>query len=231
MCTGPSDCVTAMCTLGRCGDTGCIPFVGTSTDGFGYFGCSIPMTPATLPCPDISTTGTLTGLFDDDDITVPIGFAFDFYGTTYTSATIQSNGGLTFDSGYLTLSNSCLPYTGTPNELIAVMWDDIDPGNPGSSVRYQTLGSAPNRRFVVRWDTERFSSTPNRAVFSLMLHETTNHIQVCYHDANFGTATYDAGRDATVGISGDPTSGRTGLQFSCNTASLSDGLLLEYRHP
>jgi hypothetical protein len=229
VCTSPSDCVSDMCTMGRCGDTGCIPFPGTATDAYGYFGCSIPMSPSTLPCPDISTTGTLISLSDDSNQTVPIGFSFDYYGTSYTNVDVQSNGGISFDSGYMTLSNSCpiSGWSGTPSNLIATYWDDLDPGNPGGEVRYETVGSAPNRQFVVWWSTERFSSTPNHAQFSVVLHEGSNHIQVCYHDANFGSSTYDGGASATSGIIGSGGS----LQFSCNTASLTDGLLLEYRHP
>ena len=47
-------------------------------------------------------------------------------------------------------------------------------------------------------------------------------------DTNFGNATYDAGASATAGIqnaSGDF------LEYSCNTASLTSGLELQYVHP
>ena len=227
VCTDGTDCTAGTCTTGRCGSTGCIPFPGTSTDTFGYFGCSLPLTPATLPCPDISTTGTLATLSDDSHQSVPIGFTFDYYGTAQTMVAIQSNGALTFTNSYLTLGNACFPYASTPNDIIAVMWDDLDPGNPGSSVRYQTLGSAPNRQFVVQWDTERFSTTPMRADLRVVLYEGSNDIHVCYHNTTFGSASYDAGLNATAGIQNATSS----LQFSCNTASLTNGLLLQYLHP
>ncbi|RLB48583.1 MAG: hypothetical protein DRJ42_22885 [Deltaproteobacteria bacterium] len=229
-CDGPSDCDTAACTLGRCGTTGCIPFpgVGGSTDTFGYFGCTIPMTPATLPCPDISATGTIASLSDDSNISASIGFSFEFYGTTYTTLDVQSNGGVSFTPGYMTLGNSCLPTSSGRPPQILTWWDDLNPATSGGSVRYQTLGSAPNRQFVVRWDTAAFGGSV-RGLFTMVLEETTNDIQVCYYDTNLGNpSTEDRGIGATIGIDQGPADA---LQFSCNTASLSDGLLIQYIHP
>jgi len=228
-CDGPTDCITAECTMGFCGDTGCMPFPGTATDTFGYFGCTIPMTPATLPCPDIRTTGTALSLSDDSHRNVPIGFSFDFYGTAQTNVSVQSNGTLTFSDAYLTLGNICLPdTTATRAPYIALYWDDLDPGNPGGQVWHQTLGTAPNRQFVAQWDTERFSTTPNRVIFTAVLNEGSDDIQVCYNDAEFGSATYDFGNQATVGIN---NVGTDSLQFSCNTPDLSTGLYMQYIHP
>jgi hypothetical protein len=209
--------------MGRCGTTGCLPFPGTSTDAYGYFGCSLTMPVASLPCPDIRTTGTLLSLSDDSHQYVPIGFTFDFYGTAYTNAGVQSNGSMTFTNAYHGLSNVCAPDTSAV-PYVAAYWDDLYP----PSVRYQTVGTAPNRQFVAQWDIMRYPSTPNRAVFTVVLEETTNDIQVCYLDAAYGSASYDGGLSATSGIHGSSTNY---LQFSCNTASLTDGLLLQYIHP
>jgi hypothetical protein len=164
-------------------------------------------------------------LSDDSQTSVPIGFSFDYYGTARTTATIQSNGAITFSGTYLTLANSCLPYSSTPNDIIAVWWDDLYP--PSGQVRYQMLGTAPNRQFVVRWDVPHFSSSASNIVVTAVLEETTSHIQVCYSDTAFGSASFDRGASATAGIQ----NGTSSLQFSCNTAGLSDGLLLRYLHP
>lgn len=228
-CTVPEDCASLLCTTGRCGATGCTAFPSGATDTFGYYGCSTLLAPSALPCPDISSTGTLVGLANDSAIVVPLGFSFDFYGTSYTSVAIQSNGALTFDAGTLTFSNACLPRTATPREMIAVLWDDLYPVGAGASVRYETVGTAPNRQFVVRWTTFRCCSGTDPVVISAVLEETTHHIQVCYHDVTFSNVAYDSGLSATVGING--AAGTNRLQWSCNTASLSAGLLLRYSHP
>jgi hypothetical protein len=229
-CTDGTDCTAGSCTMGFCGDTGCMPFPGTSMDTFGYFGCTIPLTPTTLPCPDISSTGTRASLSDDSHQWVSLGFDFDFYGTTYTNVAVQSNGTLSFSDAYLTLGNICLPDTTSSRApYIALYWDDLDPGNPGGNVWYETRGTAPNRQFIAQWDTERYSTTPNHVVFTAVLNEGSSDVQVCYVDAAFGSATYDYGLQATVGING--MAGGSSLQYSCNTASLSDGLYIQYIHP
>ena len=223
-CMAASDCATGMCTMGLCG-TGCMPFPGGGTDSFGYFGCSI--TPSTLPCPDIRGTGTNASLTDDSNRSVSIGFSFDFYGTSYSTADIQSNGGLTFTAGYMTYGNACLPSSSGRPPSILPWWDDLNPSVSSGRVLYQTLGSAPNRQFVVQWDTAHYGGS-DRGVFTLVLNETSNDIDVCYLDTGMGSASYDRGVSATVGIQRDTS---TALQYSCNTAALSDGLLIRYIHP
>ncbi|MGE0789858.1 MAG: hypothetical protein AB7S26_29565 [Sandaracinaceae bacterium] len=226
-CVAPSDCITAACTMGRCGTTGCIPFPGGSTDPFGYFGCTIPLTPTTLPCPDISTTGTIGPTGDDGTVTVPMGFNFDFYGTSYGMMTISTNGAVAFDSSGIGYSNSCLPLSFSPLVMIMPYWDDLYPPS-GGSVRYQTLGSSPNRQFVVRWNVPHISGTGDTLDVTLVLNETSGDIETCYRDVDFGDMSIDRGASATVGIS---ATSANRLQFSCNTASLSDGLYVQYVHP
>jgi hypothetical protein len=226
-CTAGTDCTAGTCTMGYCGDAGCVPFPGTPTDTFGYFGCSLPLTPATLPCPDISAMGTAASLSDDSHVYVPIGFSFDFYGTARTMVAVQSNGVLSFTASTISFSNSCLPYSFTPNEFIAAFWDDLNPGTPGSTVRYATIGTAPSRRFVVQWDTQHYPSSTMRGLVRAVLHEGSNDIHVCYANTTFGSASYDTGVSATTGIQ----SATSSLQFSCNAVNLSNGLFLQYLHP
>jgi len=225
-CDRGRDCVDGNCTMGFCGTNPCVPF---GTDTYGYTGCSF--TPGTLPCPDISGTGTATSLGDDDSVSVAIGFSFDFYGTAYTNVNVESNGGLSFDTGGFSTGVTCpLPSTSAfdPQILIAAFWDDLDPGEAGSNVWYQTLGSAGSRQFVAQWDTERFLGSTDRGVFTVVLNEGSDDIQVCYVDTDFADVAYDAGASAAAGIQGSTTDAN---QFSCNTPDLTDGLLIQYLHP
>ncbi|MCA9605936.1 MAG: hypothetical protein KC619_10100, partial [Myxococcales bacterium] len=225
-CDAATDCTTGACTMGRCGTTGCVPFPGGATDSFGYFGCSL--TPTTLPCPDISTTGTALTLDDDDAVAIPIGFPFDYYGTTRTMVTLSANGGLVFDDTYLSFSNECFPLSATPYEIIAGLWTDLYPPD-GGTVRYETRGAAPNRQLVVRWNVQHIDLSPSGMLsdVTVVLHESGD-IDACYANTTFGDPFVDGGAAATAGISG---SGTNHLQFSCNTNSLPNGLLLLYRHP
>ena len=103
----------------------------------------------------------------DDDGTAPInlGFSFTFGGTAYTQARINSNGRLQFGGnnfcGYGTQSPGpppTYPYSypdANMNNTLRVYGADFCPGGApapcAGRVTYATLGSAPNRRFVVTW--------------------------------------------------------------------------------
>ncbi|MEO0168431.1 MAG: peptidase S8, partial [candidate division WOR-3 bacterium] len=53
-------------------------------------------------------------------------FPVTFYGNTYTSITVSTNGWASFNpytSSYL--SNTSIPNSSDPNNLLAVLWDDL----------------------------------------------------------------------------------------------------------
>ncbi|MGE0788030.1 MAG: hypothetical protein AB7S26_20325 [Sandaracinaceae bacterium] len=220
--TCPSGCAAGACTA-----TPCTPF---GTDAFGYRGCQITMAPSALPCPDIRGTGTSAPIGDEAQVSVPIGFPFTFYGTSFSTLAIQSNGALTFtpDPDELDFINACFPTAIAHNPMIAALWDDIDPSQPGAGVRYQTRGATPSRTFQVQWNAPRYVSGGggDPGWWSAILHEGSNRIDLCYHDVGFGTTGSD-GSSATVGIQ----SATSALQFSCDMSRLSDGLYLELTPP
>lgn len=157
------------------------------------------------PFEDISGTGTLSTIASDDasEPNVPIGFSFDFFGTSYDRIGLSANGFGSFDSvGLGDFSNDPIPNANTPNFLIAPLWDDLNGGI--GTVHYQTLGAAPNRRFIAQWTgvPQLGSTTPN--TFQFVLHEGTNAIEFHYSEV---TAPGFAG-DFSIGIeNGSGTSG------------------------
>lgn len=105
--------------------------------------------PVTLPSP---TTAFPTAC--DDCVTgqIPLGFNFNFYGNTYNSAVIQSNGLVGFGPFTFTgFSSFAIPAGGNPNNYIAGIFADIDI-RFGGTITYQTVGTAPNRQFVVYYN-------------------------------------------------------------------------------
>ncbi len=97
------------------------------------------------------TVHTITsGGTDDGFTTVPIPFPFMFLGNTRTSAHVSTNGFLSFDTASATAyTNNALGTTSTPNDMIAFFWDDMSvPAN--NAVSSVTLGTAPNRVFVIQ---------------------------------------------------------------------------------
>ncbi|XZF13355.1 PKD domain-containing protein [Chitinophagaceae bacterium MMS25-I14] len=154
-------------------------------------------TPDTLICPGTSATlrSTLTGRIatsvslSDDYYTgvIPLGFSFTFYGNTYTKCVFGSNGYIRFDtslasqpSGYQITTG--VPGTGTgPGAVLnSIMgyYADIDPFY-GGTLDYCTVGTAPNRKFVLSFcDAAMFSCTTLKCSFQVILYETSNLIEV-----------------------------------------------------
>src|SRR5262249_7017704 len=101
------------------------------TDNAGY--AAAPVTPSFV---DISTTGTIsTATGDDAGQTLSgsqlAGFAFPFFGTTYTSIAFSTNGLITFPSGDNSFSNTDLS-TAPSQAAMAALWDDLFNPNTGT---------------------------------------------------------------------------------------------------
>ena len=107
-----------------------------------------------------------------------------------------------------------------------------------AAIYYQTLGTAPNRMFVVEWyNNQHYSNSQKGVTFEAILYEGSNNIKFQYKNVEFGTVTgsissdlppYDKGGSATVGI--EASSG-SGLQYSYNQQVLSPELAILYKFP
>lgn len=118
-------------------------------------------------------------------------FNFTFAGVVRTGVRVYSNGMLSFgtdNSGlWRDYSNSTLPapavgaYSGScpggaPANVIVAYWTDIVAGTAnstsGASVKYELLGTAPDRRFVISWVNVKLYNTTTRYNFQVILYET-----------------------------------------------------------
>lgn len=150
---------------------------------------------------EIATTGTPLWMFDNYSQEVSLGFSFSFYGATYSKVTVSSNGYLTF-TGYGNMyPNQKLP---TPNvvisDAICPFWDDLDPTKGGGLVIHKTLGTAPNREFVVTWLDMQHHDIPGDGTLQVILREGSNDILFQYQDVDFGNPSYDGGASASIGV-------------------------------
>jgi len=130
---------------------------------------------------------TSTSAAGDDDITqaLALGFTYNFGGTAYNSVRIMSNGRLQFNNtfcGYGTQVNvvpRIYPYPMPDTRLLRVMrayGADLDP-TAGGSVRYASLGSAPNRSFVVTWsNVPEWSAVGSSFNVQVVLHENGDFV-------------------------------------------------------
>ncbi len=96
---------------------------------------------------DISGTGTPVNASDDSNSgPFDLGFDFSYYGNSYSSVNVCSNGWASFTSGSTSYSNQGIPDAADPNNLLAAFWDDLNP-NSGGTIYYLSEGS----RFIVQW--------------------------------------------------------------------------------
>jgi hypothetical protein len=167
-----------------------------------------------------TTLAPLTG--DDSSLAVPLPFSFSFYGTNYATANVSTNGHLSFTAASTAYSNTAIPNASAPNAAIYPEWDDllID---AGSGVYTRTLGSAPNRQFLIEWrNIHPFSGTEHWD-FEVVLFEN-GQVQLRYANVD---APRDQGNSATVGI--ENAAGTDALQFSLNQAVLSNDVAIRFR--
>ena len=118
----------------------------------------------------------------DDAVTgvLPIGFTFCFLGQNYTQFYIGSNGWISFSAGQTTsYTSASIPNTSAavPKNAIMGPWQDWHPGI-GGQIKYQTIGTAPNRKLVVSWiAVPMFSCTTTLGTFQIVINETTSIIE------------------------------------------------------
>jgi hypothetical protein len=150
----------------------------------------------------IRSTGTAltANTYDDDNrfaFTIP--FPYRYYGVNYTGGFLCTNGWASFgaDPGTNNYYNGTLPDLALPNAAIFIFWDDLvyDQGTwPDSRLLTQTIGSSPNRVFVLEWYQLRAlgSGTSAQATFQIRLYETSNAWEVIYNRATWLGASWSA---------------------------------------
>lgn len=133
---------------------------------------------------------TTVSLTDDSwSAVVPIGFNFDFYGATYTQCVIGSNGVVSFNlanaNGYCPWAlggAGTLPNNGFAAALNSIMpaYHDINPAaSPNGSIYFETIGTAPNRRFAIVYkNLANFGPVGFCADMALIMNETSNTFEV-----------------------------------------------------
>lgn len=146
-----------------------------------------------------------------DDVWSPniqLPFNFCFYGQTYTTCRVGSNGAIKMGGGNNNTHpwsfNSSVPSNNLTNAgNIFGIYHDIDPSvsvpNGGGTVKWYLLGQAPCRIFVVSfYEMAHFSCNNLRSTHMMVLYETTNVIDV-YVEKKETCSGWNGGR-AVIGI-------------------------------
>jgi hypothetical protein len=205
-------------------------FKAGGPDNFGYFW--IDSDEAGGPAfdwIDISTTGTM--VMDtpvDDGYYGPfeIGFEFPFYGGTYDSIYIGSNGIVGFDEASMSSrSRQPIPSSMLPNNIIAWMWDDLNPAdadNPGAQIFME--GDA--EKLVIQFvDYPEYRADPGDVINAEVILFANGSIKFQYLDIASG---FDISNSA-IGI--ENKFGDDGLEVCYATPYVHNGLAVQFEKP
>ncbi|MEP7199333.1 MAG: S8 family serine peptidase [Chloroflexota bacterium] len=139
---------------------------------------------------------------DEELSVVSLPFPFKFYGSTYVSVTVSSNGFLSFDPlADASPAASCVPTTTLPNNAVYGYWVDLDP-SAGGAVWFKSLGNAA----VIEWQNVPRWTQPNIETFEIVL-RLDNSIAIQYQAV-------DNLNDVSVGI--ENANGDVGITSYCN---------------
>ena len=159
---------------------------------------------------------------DDCGLTVSTPFPLSFYGTTYNTIGVTSNGNIQFGAAAPSASyfNSCLPTTDFTEPALMPYWDDLTttPKTDGYGVFTKVSGTAPTRQFIVEWKAA-FVSGGATLDFETIFSEASPTISVIYGGGTWGQA-------STVGVQGSGTGPFT--QFACDGPGVATGIRLDF---
>lgn len=157
------------------------------------------------------TTNSVTDVTDQDDTVwgpFPIGFAFNYYGVNYSDVYVSSNGFISFTSDSSYWSNQSIPLADSPNNLIALFWDDLEYFAGTSNLYYGGNGST----FTITFDHFGRTGTsydPLTSVTAQAILYADGRIKLQYNDIT-GSLTSD--HTATIGI--ENADGSKGIQYN-----------------
>lgn len=207
--------------------------------GFTGGGCTLPLySPnwfSDRPFIDIVATGTSVDKMNGNDNyhaaaeAQQIGFSFPFFDGNVTQWWGSSNGFISFTA--LTSStwtnSTTVPNTSTPNDLVAVFWDDLN-SQTGSSVMTQLVQRDEQLVRIIQWTHFAVLSNTGAITFQIQLWQNGD-IVMAYKDIEAATDAALArylGSSVTIGI--EDSTGTAGIPFLINQPWIFDGRVLAF---
>ncbi|HEY0231192.1 MAG TPA: hypothetical protein VGC55_08065 [Dokdonella sp.] len=171
---------------------------------------------------DITEDGTALGIGSEGIAGVTLPFDFNFYGVSSNQMCVSSDGFVLLDyapcPGYAFYASQSLPSSYLPAAAILPLWEELvaDTGD----IYYATIGSAPNRRFVVEWYDRLPYGASDGFTFELILDESGGALAFQYQDVDTVPATSSGGALAAIGLQANADLAH---QFSVFQPSVSSG--------
>jgi hypothetical protein len=148
--------------------------------------------------PEIPTGPTTAGPTGDDNVSgaISLPFPFTFYGIVKNNVYISTNGFVSFDPSVVSgcCTGQIIPDVTAPNDLISFAWEDLNIA--AGQIDYFTNGTAPNRKFVIRYtNAVWFGGGSTVLNGQIILNENDQSIEI--HGTSGGP---DAVNNTTAGI-------------------------------
>jgi hypothetical protein len=170
---------------------------------------------------------------DDCVGTVALPFPYMFYGQTFTTANVSSNGLLQFSSvssdyGQFQI---CLPL-GQFNNAILAHWTDMQTNGAGEGVFTSTTGEPGSRVFNIEWRASYEFLPPGTLNFEIRLYENQQRFDIVYGNVGGSGASAPGGgiNIPTVGVQKGTGAEYTAFSSACGAAGggLRNGLALTF---
>lgn len=161
----------------------------------------------TITASGTKITSWTSGNADDGYYAYTLPFSVNFYGKNYSTIYVSTNGFLGFSTAGMTSnSSSSIPNVNTPNNMIAGVWRDL---NPGSASGTGGVYIYPTSTYVdfIYYQVPIYGST-STVSFSVRLFKNSTDVEVYYASgtpsggvAGVEDSKGEYGRTATVGTS------------------------------
>ena len=136
-----------------------------------------------------AVNGTIVDFPNADDVAfqnLPIGFTFNYGGSSFTTFTATTNGWISFNA----TSNAAFTQvlSGSNNNVVAAFGGDLqNEGSASSNLSYATFGTAPNRVCCVQWlHYKYFANQTGDLNFQIWLNENSDCIRIVYGTLTLG---------------------------------------------
>ncbi|MBC7696526.1 MAG: gliding motility-associated C-terminal domain-containing protein [Burkholderiales bacterium] len=173
------------------------------TNSTGACQCMVPVDPTFTLVP---MAGLISPYRNDDGSSnsIPLGFSFCFYGTTYNSCFINNNGNISFGSSYSSFSSN--PFPDPSFVMVAPFWGDVDTRDPASGLVYFKKTATA---LIVKWSNVGYYSMMSDKLndFQLIITDGSNpilpngnNIAFCYGDMQWTTGSASSGVGGFGGV-------------------------------
>ncbi|MGL2963725.1 T9SS sorting signal type C domain-containing protein [Flavobacterium sp. RSB2_4_14] len=160
-------------------------FASSQVATYGFSESVTSYSPLSTPTPIVAYSAPWDDHVSGSAVLAPIGFTFRYDGVNQTDCYINPNGFISFGAvqpsptTYLPLSTSTLFTSGG---TVSALGMDLISNSTSSTdnIVYSTIGTAPNRIFVVQWSNARRKPMTGNFNFQIRLLETSNVIELSY---------------------------------------------------